>query len=95
MKVRITGSPITMYGNFSSGQILESPRYPAHFLTHLVNDCKIATVIDYNDKMDHVFETKNDQVYDPVKKNQSSPLLEPDEALTNQTVKKPKKKHKL
>lgn len=101
MKVKITGSPITMYGNFSPGQVLSSPRYPIGFLMHLVNDCHVATdetkieiEAEQQNKMNDDVQTKHLDDYQPIKKNPSLPLLEQGGVSTKKTAKKHSRKHK-
>ena len=86
MKVKIKGNPITPYGSFDHGQILDDLKYPTEFLLHLVNEAGAADLIDYETKIDHDFIAK--------KKPQSSQSLQQGKALRKKTVKKHKKKHK-
>ena len=62
MKVRIISNPITPYGSFDKGQILETPKFPEAFLIHLVEDANAAEYIEA-------------KIIDPVIENKISPSI--------------------
>lgn len=63
MRIRVITNPITTYGSFAVGDILNDQNYPCEFLHHLVDDCGAAEYLEY--------ETKVDMEYEPVKKPRS------------------------
>lgn len=84
MKIRILEPAFSPYGDLEVGQILTDNKYPVAFLLHLVNDAGAAEFIEY--------ETKVDEVYEPVKKPQSSPSLQQAKASRKRTRNTRKKK---
>ncbi len=83
MRIRMKTNPITPYGSFGVGDVLNDDSYPKEFLEHLVNDCNAAEFLDY--------ETKIDMEYEPVKKPLSLPLSEQGKVLTKKTSRLRKK----
>lgn len=64
MKVKITCNPITPYGSFSTGQIIDDKQYPESFLKHLVDEAGAGVYVEeYETKVEAPVETKK-----PVKK---------------------------
>lgn len=86
MRILITSNPITAYGEFTRGDILNSKTFPVAFLAHLVDEAGAAEYIDR--------ETKVDDEYEAKKKTQSSPSLPQAKALPKKTVKKRTRKAK-
>ncbi len=70
MKIKIIANPITCFGDFSRGQIIDDNKYPVSFLNHLVDECGAAERLQE-------YETKVDKNYEAKKNNQSTPLSQP------------------
>lgn len=70
MKIRITSNPITMYGDFSRGQIIDDTKYPKAFLMHLVHEAGAAELVEL--KIDPPLQTKIDP---PTEKKSVAPIL--------------------
>lgn len=64
MKIKILGNPITMFGEFSNGQIIDDQKYPKDFLLHLVYEAGAGEVIEevIQTKVVPVVETKVETV---------------------------------
>jgi len=86
MKVRIKGNPITQFGSFSHGQVIDDLKYPTEFLLHLVNEAGAADLIDYETKIDNNVQVK--------KKVESSPSSQPAKASPKPTASRRKRKQK-
>jgi len=84
MKIRIISNPITPFGDFSVGDVLDDTKYPIKFLNHLVDDCNAAERLDYSTKVDEDYEAK--------KKPLSSQSLPPVKVSRKKIVRKHKKK---
>lgn len=58
MRILITSNPITPYGEFVRGDILNSDTFPTAFLTHLVEEANAAEWLDRETKIDDEYEAK-------------------------------------
>lgn len=85
MKIKILGNPITPFGSFDNGKILTDEKYTKVFLNHLI-EAGAAQRIDKE-----TYETKIVEV-EAVKKNPSSPSLQPAKASRKKISTKRKKK---
>lgn len=62
MRVKVTANPITPFGSFSRGDILDSKKYPESFLHHLVYEAGAAELLDYEKKVIEIPETKKKEL---------------------------------